>query len=291
MRSPAIFRRSFSETINSANPTVPTADLPLYSNLLMGNADVRDPTGQSRQKSDPSLPFLEQHGFTAVLWGWDGVLVDSGYNFYHAYEMVLRHEGIVTNPREIYLREGEPTPRLLRTIFDRHNVSIDDDRIKELVIRRREYDAGLAERRLFPSVPRVVDRLRQAGCRMGIVTGSSRNSLERVLTEDQARWFDVIITADDVVRGKPHPEPFLLAARALKIEPEKCIVIENAPFGVDAARSAGCAAAAICTTLSKEDLGRANWIVKDHEELEVLLLRDTPQDAAEKMSLVSGDSR
>jgi HAD superfamily hydrolase (TIGR01509 family) len=164
--------------------------------------------------------------------------------------------------------------------------------IKELVIRRRECDTGLAERRLFPSVPLVVDRLRQAGCRMGMVTGSSRNSLERVLTEDQAQWFDVIITADDVVRGKPHPEPFLLAARALKIEPEKCIVIENAPFGIEAARSAGCAAAAIfCTTLSKEDLGWANWIVKDHEELEVLLLGDTPQDAAEKMSLVSGDSR
>ena len=124
-----------------------------------------------------------------------------------------------------------------------------------------------------------------------MVTGSSRKSLERVLTEAQARWFDVVITADDVLRVKPDPEPFLLATHALKLEPEKCIVIENAPFGIEAARAAGCAVAAICTTLSKEDLGQANWIVKDHEELEVLLLGDTRQDVNEEISSVSGDSR
>jgi beta-phosphoglucomutase len=250
----------------------------------MGNADLRKLTRNY-------LPILEQHGFAAVLWDWDGVLVDSGYNFYQAYEMVLRDEGIVTSPREIYLREGEPTPRLLKAIFDQHHVRIDDAKIEELVVRRREYDAGLAERKIFPSIPRLVHRLQEAGYGVGMVTGSSRKSLERVLTEAQARWFDVIITADDALRGKPDPEPFLLATRALKIEPEKCIVIENAPFGIEAARNAGCAVAAICTTLSKEYLVRANWIVKDHEELEVLLLGDTRQDADEEISSVSGDSR
>ena len=250
----------------------------------MGNADVRKLTL-------PQLPFLEGHGFTAVLWDWDGVLLDSGYNFYHAYERVLRDEGIVTSPREIYLREGEPTPRLLRAIFDLHHVAIDDARIRELVVRRREYDAGLAERKLFPSVPRLLHRLRGAGYRVGMVTGSSRKSLERVLIEAQARWFDVIIAADDVLHGKPDPEPFLTAARALKIECENCIVIENAPFGIEGARAAGCAVAAICTTLPPEDLVQANWIVKDHEELEVLLFGTVVQEAAQKMSPVSGDPR
>ncbi len=250
----------------------------------MGNASVRKLTRHS-------LPFLEQHGFSAVLWDWDGVLVDSGYNFYRAYEMVFRDEGIVTSPREIYLREGEPTPRLLKAIFDRHHVRIDDAKIGDLVIRRREYDAGLAERRLFRSVPRLVQRLRQVGCRLGMVTGSSRNSLVRVLTEEQARWFDVIITADDALRGKPDPEPFLLAIRALETKAEKCLVIENAPFGIEAARGAGCAVAAICTTLRKADLDQANWIVKDHEELEILLFGNMAHDAAERMSAVFGDSR
>ena len=159
----------------------------------------------SRKLHPPLAPIPGAARLSAVLWDWDGVLVDSGYNFYRAYEMVFRDEGIVTSPREIYLREGEPTPRLLKAIFDRHHVRIDDAKIGDLVIRRREYDAGLAERRLFRSVPRLVQRLRQVGCRLGMVTGSSRNSLVRVLTEEQARWFDVIITADDALRGKPRP--------------------------------------------------------------------------------------
>ena len=66
----------------------------------------------------------------------------------------------------------------------------------------------------------------------------------------------------------------------------------NLPHGgIEAARTAGCAVAAGCTTLSKEDLGRANRMVNDNRELEVLLFGAMPQDAAEKMSAVSGDSR
>jgi beta-phosphoglucomutase len=254
----------------------------------MGDAEARDFEGEC---SLPGVSFLEQHGFGTVLWDWDGVLVDSAYNFYHAYEMVLREEGIITNPREIYLREGEPTPRLLRAIFDHHNVPVDNSKIRELVARRRDYDASLGPRRLFPAVHRLLRQLTQAGCRMGMVTGSSQQSLERVLTPEQAGWFDVIITADDVACGKPAPDPFLNAIRALKAEPEQCVVVENAPFGIRAARAAGCAVVAICTTLTATDLHQANWIVGDHEELQVLLLGDGPQYTDKRMSRISGETR
>jgi sugar-phosphatase len=86
-----------------------------------------------------------------------------------------------------------------------------------------------------------------------------------------------MITADDVKRPKPDPEPFLLAARALKVDPTKCLVIENAPFGIEAARSAGRSVVAICTTLPAGDLSRAHWIVKNHDELEALLFGEYEQ--------------
>src|SRR5215470_3497186 len=159
-----------------------------------------------------SARFFERHRLQAVLWDWDGVLVDSGYNFRRAYEMVLQDEGIVTDPREIYLREGQPTPSLLKAIFDLNGLSIDEGRINALVERRREYDFALGERKFFGQVPRLLKKIRTAGCRSGMVTGSSRNSLNRVLTEEQARWFDVIIAADDVKHPKPDPEPSQLAA-------------------------------------------------------------------------------
>jgi len=227
-------------------------------------------------KDEMTISLLEQRDFSVVLWDWDGVLVDSGRNFYGAYEMVLREEGIAVTPREIFLREGEPTPVLLRAIFDRHHVRVDDDKIKDLVIRRREYDTRVGERKLFPAVPRLLSRLRRAGCRNGLVTGSSRRSLQRVLQPEQTRWFDIIVTADDVAQGKPNPEPFLRATQVLQADPDSCVVIENAPFGIEAARKAGCAVVALCSTLSKEDLTHANWVVNNHDELEMLLFQCAP---------------
>jgi len=217
-----------------------------------------------------SARFLERHGLQAVLWDWDGVLVDSGYNFRRAYEMVLQDEGIVTDPREIYLREGQPTPSLLKAIFDLNGVSINEGRINALVERRRECDFALGERKFFRQIPRLLKKIRTAGCRSGMVTGSSRNSLNRVLTEEQARWFDVIIAADDVKHPKPDPEPSQLAAQALQLDPKMCLVIENAPYGIEAALGAGCSVVAMCT-LSSKDLYRAHWIVNNHDELEALL--------------------
>jgi beta-phosphoglucomutase len=199
--------------------------------------------------------------------------------------MVLRDEGIVTDPREIYLREGQPTPALLKAIFDRHGVPIHEDRLKLLVERRREYDFALGERRFFEQVPNLLKRIRMTGCRSGMVTGSSKKSVRRVLTEDQAGWFDVIITADDVTHPKPNPEPFLLAAaRDLNLDPKKCLVIENAPFGIEAALSAGCRVVALCSTLSAEDLRRAHWVVRYHDELDALLFGE--YDRAEREELI-----
>jgi phosphoglycolate phosphatase-like HAD superfamily hydrolase len=123
-----------------------------------------------------SSRFFERHGLQAALWDWDGVLVDSGYSFRRAYEMVLQDEGIVPDPREIYLREGQPTPSLLKAIFDLRGVPI-DGRIHALVERRREYDFALGERRFFEQVPSLLNRIRMNGCRSGMVTGSSKKSV------------------------------------------------------------------------------------------------------------------
>ena len=259
------------------------------SSALTSNPDTAEDPGPLPATTETSSVALGAQEFSVSLWDWDGVLVDSRRNFYGAYEKALREQSIITSPREIFLREGEPTPVLLRAIFDSRHISVDDDKIRELVIRRREYDFALGERRLFTAVPRILRRLRDAGQRTGLVTGSSRSSLDKLLQPEQARWFDVIVTADDVTHGKPHPEPFLRAMQALKADPKTCVVIENAPFGIQAARAAGCAVIAICSTLSKEDLSEADRVVQDHEELETLLFGDAR--SRDRLTPLLGDSR
>jgi beta-phosphoglucomutase len=206
--------------------------------------------------------------FGAVIFDWDGVLVDSGKNYFRAYELALLEIGIQTTPREIYLREGEPTPQVMAALCADRGIAISPERIADLVIRRRNYDAAQGKRQFFPGVWQLVDRLRAAGKKFGMVTGSSRKSVELVLNPALEKHFDVVITADDVKRGKPDPESFLTAASKLQVASERCLVVENAPFGIQAAKSAGCRVIALCTTLSAADLQEADWIVRDHSELE-----------------------
>jgi beta-phosphoglucomutase len=231
------------------------------------------------RRAEGEFPFCKDNGFCAILFDWDGVLVDSGENYYRAYEMLLRDVGILTTPREIYLREGQPTGQLLSAIFQQRGRAIDSATIEDMVERRREYDVALGQRRFFQGVWDLIGRLHGAHIRVGMVTGSSRKSIDRVLTTNLAAVFDAIITADDAVLPKPHAEPFLLAAERLAVEPGQCLVVENAPFGIRGARAAGCAVVALCTTLGPDDLHEANWIALNHAELEGLLSGKTVQAA------------
>jgi len=70
-------------------------------------------------KAQPrGFSFCEANGFRALIFDWDGVLLDSGQAYYLGYERVLEEAGIATSPREIYLREGEPTAQLLAHMFE-----------------------------------------------------------------------------------------------------------------------------------------------------------------------------
>ena len=77
----------------------------------------------------------------------------------------------------------------------------------------------------------------------------------------------IVVTADDVAQGKPHPDPFLLAARRLGVDPRRCLVVEDAPSGLQAARAAGCFSLAVLTTTPRDDLS-ADAIVTDLADVE-----------------------
>lgn len=218
-----------------------------------------------------SVPFCDRNQFQAVVFDCDGVLVDSRENYRRAYEMVLREAGANVTPREIYLREGQPTPQLLTALLSLRQISVTETQIREMVERRRVYDAAVGPREFFPGIGDVLLALRASGRKLGMVTGSSRRSVNLVLTPERSLLFDVVITADDVKRSKPDPQPFILAAERLGVDPKHCLVIENAPFGIQAAHLAGCRTIGICTTLEPEDLQEADWIVRNHDELARLL--------------------
>ena len=105
---------------------------------------------------------------------------------------------------------------------------------------------------------------------MALATGASREKLEFILKKFQIKqFFDAIITADDVENGKPDPEVFLKAAQKLGVDPENCIVMEDASNGAEAAKAAGMACIAITSTRGKNQLQKADLVVNSYQELNI----------------------
>jgi sugar-phosphatase len=79
----------------------------------------------------------------------------------------------------------------------------------------------------------------------------------------------VLVTAEDVRNGKPSPEPYLLAAQRLGLEPSACVVVEDAPAGIVSARAAGARVIAVASSLPEADLGGADVIIRQLEDLRI----------------------
>jgi HAD superfamily hydrolase (TIGR01509 family) len=155
--------------------------------------------------------------------------------------------------------------RVLRILWDL------DDPTPSLVETRTRHLLTLihAEGQPLPGVPLVPRELRAAGFGLGVASASPRRIIDAVLARvGLADCFQAIVSGDEVARGKPAPDGFLLAARRLGVAPEACLVVEDSRNGVLAARTAGMAVAAVpCPATSHEDFSPADIVLPSLEAL------------------------
>jgi len=112
--------------------------------------------------------------------------------------------------------------------------------------------------------------LKRTSIKKALVTGSILKNILPVVGKDFLRNFEIIITGDQVTHTKPHPEPYLTAAEKLNVKPNECIVIENAPSGITAAKQAGMFCIALKTTIQNEQyLKEADLIVADVSQVPI----------------------
>jgi beta-phosphoglucomutase len=119
----------------------------------------------------------------------------------------------------------------------------------------------------YPHAFEVIAELRRRGYRTALVTASALKNMHNALSEEQMRAFDFLITGDEVHKSKPFPDGYLAAMNHLGLVREECIVIENAPLGIEAAKNAGMYCVAVETTLDRSYLGMADTVVNDIREI------------------------
>lgn len=203
----------------------------------------------------------------AVILDMDGVIVDSmPYHFIAWYE-ALRPMGIRLNCFDVYSREGENWEKSLKDLLVRDKVKPTPQTVRKIFLRRQMIFKKYFRQFIFKGVKEFLGCLKQKGYRLGLVTGTPMNEIRHILPESLARLFDCIVSGDKVHQGKPNPEGYLKAREQLGLKAQECVVIENAPLGIKAAKRAGLFCFALTTSLPKEYLKEADIVVDRLEEI------------------------
>lgn len=175
-----------------------------------------------------------------VLWDLDGTLVDSGELHWWSWRDALGAAGVPVTYEQFLGSFGQKNDRILRRWLGPEATVARIEHLadaKESEFRRLVATHGLQP---LPGAAAWVQRLHEAGWRQAIASSAPRANIEVMLRAlSFERWFDEIVSAEDVTQGKPDPEVFLTAAARLAVSPAQSVVVEDAAAGVEAARRAG----------------------------------------------------
>ena len=197
----------------------------------------------------------------AVIFDMDGVIVDSEPYSMQALVDELRRHGIDPTEEDLRRSYGRTITEDFVDYFSRHGVTAD---VETAVARERVryYELAAGNLKPFPGVMALIDHLRAQGLRLALASSGDRDKVafsSRALGLDGV--FETVVTGDEIVHGKPHPEIYVMAARGLGVEPGECLAIEDAPNGVRAAKRAGMRCIAVTNSVLREDLQGADLIV------------------------------
>lgn len=169
----------------------------------------------------------------------DGVLVDSGPAHQRSWEILAERHSIHMSPDYFRSTFGQTSRTIIRQLCGGR---LTDQEVSRLDAEKEAIYRELIEERvpLMPGCRRMLERLHNAGLRLGVATSGPPENLDLVLSAGLiAYYFEAEVHGFEIAVGKPAPDCFLLAAERLELSPTACVVVEDAPVGIQAALAAG----------------------------------------------------
>jgi HAD superfamily hydrolase (TIGR01509 family) len=183
--------------------------------------------------------------------------MDDNYDSWvYAFETI----GITLERNEYFLLEGLNSEGVAETILERNNSDV--SLVNQMADIKQKYYLQNNSFEFYPGIIDFINSIKK-GVKLGIVTGASAERLAKTVPDDFLAKFGSIVSGDKVQDPKPSPEPYILASRDLNISPSSCLVVENAPLGIESAKRAGMDCVAVCSTLDKRYLSGADFIIDD----------------------------
>lgn len=202
--------------------------------------------------------------YKAILFDFDGVIGKTAEDNYHAWARAFRSVGIRMDKKDYFLNEGLNTAGVAARELKKNGLP--PDKSGEIVRLKEKFYQETNRFRLYPGIPGLLRKMKPK-YKLAVVTGAGLERFERTMPGNLMGYFDAVISGDKVRSPKPSPEPYLTAASELRLSAQDCLVVENAPLGIKAAKKANMTCIAIASTLAGKWLSGADYIVKDIKEL------------------------
>ncbi len=210
--------------------------------------------------------------FKAVIFDMDGVITNTMPYHFDAWVRVLASAGIKADCFDVYKREGQDGLTTVREIFKEQKKHINSKDARLILEKKEKLFKQIVKIKYVLGARPFIRSLKKHFFPLGLVTGTSRYEVEKILPKKLLKLFDVTVTGDEVRKSKPHPEPFLKAVAKLKLDTADVLVIENAPFGIESAKKAGMFCIALTTGLSGEYLKKADVILNELGKIPLMIV-------------------
>lgn len=197
----------------------------------------------------------------------DGVITNTMPYHFDAWRATFKNIGIKVNCWDIYKREGQDGSTSVKEILRKHERKFDLKTANRILAQKEKLFKRIVKIRFVKGSRGFVRLLKRRKFLLGLVTGTSRQEVLRIMPKKLLEAFDVTVTGNEVKKGKPHPEPFLKAVKKLGVNRKDALVLENAPFGIQAAKRAGLFCIALETSLPRRYLKKADVIFKSFAAL------------------------
>ena len=219
-----------------------------------------------------SLFYVWRWSKKAVLWDMDGVIADSNSFHFAAWQETFAKRGINFTKEDFTKLFGTRNDFIIRKVLGK---GLPEKDIEPIV---QEKEASFRQKaksniKPLPGVMKLLNTIKKGNFKLALVSSAPKENIDLLSSELKLEeYFNSIVSGCEVPQSKPNPQIYLLAAERLGTQPENCIVIEDSPPGVKAAKAAGMRCLAVANTHSKEELKGADKVVNSLEDMDLITL-------------------
>jgi beta-phosphoglucomutase len=218
------------------------------------------------------LFYVWRQSKKTILWDMDGVIADSSSFHFAAWQETFAKKGIKFTKEDFTKLFGTRNDFIIGSIMGKE---LPEENVKITIQEKEENFRRKATGSIkpFPGVVRLLNALRKGNFKLGLVSSAPKENIDLVLSELNLEGiFDCVVFGQEVSESKPSPQIYLLAAKKLEVTPNDCVVIEDSPLGVKAAKTAAMKCLAVTNTHPRQKLKEADKVVDSLENVDLITL-------------------